>query len=282
MAGKREKLDQSAKTFDRFEVTLFVVTKHVTNNLGIKLPKPQPDLTKIEQSMTKSRKPAEFFLSLDRDVFSLELVIGSETRILAQVSLAAEKDISKRRAVLQGLAQNTSLVTKADLDAFDKAHPDPRAVADLQKQIEEKKADLQRIQFLMGEIKGLTFDHSTPALWGGLKNWAVKHSVLHYLDFIEAIDGQVDAKSIIERYVRKGAQFPVNLHEQVRLALEHEAAAGTPPNFAPARKEIVHAIDSNIIPKYKAETLGVLQKKLDQTTKELAALAHRLKELGGG
>src|SRR2546425_690192 len=98
-------------------------------NAGVSINPREDDLKKVKEWMEKTKKPAEFLLSFDGTWLTLEVRVGSNKDTMTQFNTAAENDRGKRRATLEKLSKITSVVTQADLDAFDKANPDPTELA---------------------------------------------------------------------------------------------------------------------------------------------------------
>jgi hypothetical protein len=119
----------TAKTSDSMWTQYAAVLMTKLNNClsgSLKVtPKPD-DLKKAKEWMNKPNSQADFILSFDRKKLGLRLdvKVGTNKDTLQDWNLDGESDPKKLRDMLEKLSRAfSSLVTKADLDDFDKNHP---------------------------------------------------------------------------------------------------------------------------------------------------------------
>lgn len=276
----KSKLQLKSDDPERYPVMLDIVSRRVGNRLGVQLKLTDPGKDAVAERMAKAKKPFELFYVFDKGVFSVELRIGAKTDVLGKLSIAAQG--AKRRAILTEL-ELMELVTKADIEAFDKANPEP---VDLDRARSEKR-DLEY------ELQGDVADRKTIAAWktydnggraGGydvsalLKLWIQdkKPSWTHYIEFVDDIAAGKDDKQIFDRYVKDGAQYPVNLPPAQQGPLEKAMAAGKKPDFGPARGLIVKLIDTKFIPLFKKDRLALYDKSMKEIALKLKTLNKQL------
>jgi hypothetical protein len=281
MAAKK-KLVMKSDDPDRFPVMWDIVNKRVKNHFGIQMKVKEPDKADIAKLMEKAKKPFELSYVVDKSKFSVELQVGSKLEVLGTFDLASEKDVVKRREMLQNLA-NFELVTDAELAAFDKANPDPKVA-------EAAKSDLRRLEM---DLQGDLADRKTIAAFtkydtggraGGwdmtahLKNWIKEKrpSWLHYIEFVEDVDAGKDAKQTFDHYAKDGAQYPINLPPAIQGPLEKAIAAGNKPDFKPARGLIVKMIDAKFIPPFRKERLALYDKDIKEMAQKLKGLKQKV------
>jgi hypothetical protein len=116
-------------TSDRVEFTWTQTMSRNVAQLGLPGFKPKaPDVSKIKPLMDKGKTPLEWFYAYDasKSVFSMSVSVGSSSFELGSFDLSSEKDLVKRRKMLDDL-RKTDTVTSADLADFDKKHP-PRPI----------------------------------------------------------------------------------------------------------------------------------------------------------
>jgi hypothetical protein len=282
MAAKK-KLVMKSDDPDRFPVMWDIANKRVKAHLGIQMRVKEPDKADVAKLMEKGKKPFELYYTLDKSQFTVELKVGTKVEVLGTFDLASEKDVAKRREVLQNLANN-ELVTDAELAAFDKANPDPKKAEEAKSEVRRLEMDLRHD---MGDRKTIAAftKYDTGGRAGGwdmtahLKNWIQEKrpSWLHYIEFVEDVDNGKDDKQIFDRYAKDGAQYPINLPPAIQGPLEKALAAGKKPDFKPARALIVKMIDAKFIPPFRKERLALYDKDI----KEMAAKLKGLKQKVG-
>jgi hypothetical protein len=256
----------------------------VQNEIGVRVDDlDAKDFAKLTQSMTKFKKSAEWVISFDGDWFSYFVRVGSDrsARIdVSSVRLSEERDLEKRKKILSALLARKA-AAQAQVDAFYKAHPDPEALAELKKQIDDLGHAIKMAEDLIPGFKSFTFESGDPGMFSGLERWTDKHSLSHYVEFLFVLKANGDPQEIFDKYIKVGAPFPVNLQDSTRLPIEHDLKAGKPPNFAHARAEILKVVDGKIIPVYRRESLAGLNKQITDQKKDLDSLTQRYRAMGG-
>jgi len=256
----------------------------VQNEIGVRVDDlDAKDFTKLGQSMSKLKKSAEWVISFDGDWFGYFVRVGADKSAKIDISfvrLSEERDLEKRKRILAALIARKA-AAQAQVDAFYKEHPDPDALAEVKRQIDQLTSLIKTCENLIEEFKGFTFETGTPGLFVGLQKWTDKHSLSHYIDFLSDIKAEADAQGIFDKYIKVGASFPVNLSEHTRVAIENELKAGKKPNFSAARAQILQVVDGKIIAQYKRITIVDLQGQIASHKKELASLTQRYSAMGG-
>jgi hypothetical protein len=271
----------SAKTADQLKAQNTAARNVVINDVGVRVDDlDAKDYTKLTEWMQKTKKPAEWVVSFDSEWLGFFARVGTNKIAVSSVNISAERDIEKRRKILAALLK-LKAATQAQVDAFIKANPDPEALAAVKKPIDDLTDRVKFTRKLIEEFKGLTFETMTPAFFGGLETWTTKHSWNHYVDFLLDIKADLDAQGIFDKYIKPGADYPVNLTEGTAKAIAAELKAGKKPNFTRARAEILPVVDGKIIAKYKAESIAILNKGVADDLKEIAKLTQQYTAMGG-
>jgi len=284
----KSKQQQKAQKPDRIAVHFDLVRADVSGWLGLKITLKAPDEKKVGGLMEKAKKPAEFFYTVDGSKFTVDVRVGSTKTVLGTGDLNSTKDNPKGREAWVKLYENYDLVTKAELDAWDKAHPDPKV-------LEGIKSDIRRLKM---DIGGDAADHRAIKKFasydGGeraagydvsalLRDWTKeKHaSWTHYMTFLDDVDAKKDAKTIFDTYMKDGASYPINLPKKLLDPIEHALANGSAPDFKPARALILKLVNTKFIPPFKKERLGLYVKLLEENAGKLKALEKKLADAGG-
>jgi hypothetical protein len=274
----------SAKTGDELKAKNDAARKIVMNDIGIRVDDlDAKDYAKLTAAMAKFKKPAEWVISFDGSWFGYFARVGTDkaSKIgISFVQLSFEKDIEKRRAILATLLK-LKAATQPQVDEFMKNNPDPEAVAEAKKLVDNLTGKIKQEENLIQEFKGFTFETGTPGFFGGLEKWTTKHSWSHYVDFLSDIKANFDAQGIFDKYIKQGCSFPVNLDGGTAAALEKDLHAGKKPNFAKAFAQILRIVDGKIIAKYNAETIAALQKVVADDKKELQKAQQHFAAIGG-
>src|SRR2546429_7112271 len=122
------KMDRKVEKADRIQINWQGVSSMIKRNLampGISLKEPDP--AKLEPLMTKLKKPAEFWFTREGNKFTVDVRVGPNKTVLGTFDIASETDRTKQKAIWDGLYANDLASTK-EVEDFEKAHPDPKAV----------------------------------------------------------------------------------------------------------------------------------------------------------
>lgn len=266
---------------DRLEISWQGFDKRITN---LKLPiKAKPDLAKIAAAMKKSGKSADFGWSLRGGKFKIEAQVGSEAIPIASLDVDGEKDLVKRRELLQKLRDGTELVTSADLAAFDKQHPpppDPKKVAELREQIKFEQA---RIKVEQGIAKGLPkkFDDMNNGLREiGFMNWGKPKGLGPIIEFLNAVDWGRGVDAIVKEFIAPGASTPLKMRPETRKAIDDAIAANKAPDLKRLRTEMQQLLDSGFVARFSKEMHDSLDKGIGERQKHIKQLEGELTALG--
>ena len=286
MSGK-SKSQQKAQKPDRIRIQFESVKSDVNKWLGLKITLRQPDEDELGKLMDKTKKPAEFFYTVDGSKFTVDVRVGSKVTVLGTADLNSSKDNPKGRETLVKLQAN-DLVSKAELEAWDKAHPDPKVIDGIKSEISRLEMDMRSDAADRGSINkfssyddgGRAAGYDVSAL---LVEWTKdKHkSWTHYMTFLDDVDKKGDPKAIFDTYMKDGAKLPINLPAKLLDPIEHAIANGTAPDFKAARALILKLVNTKFIPPFKKERVELYDKLLKENAVKLKALKKQLADAGG-
>jgi hypothetical protein len=243
----------------------------------------KPNGGKIKPLMT-DKKSAEFFVTLDGNKLALEIRVDKKSiETLGTLDLAAEKDIAKRRAIMQELF-SADLVSDGDWKKFQKTFPSPEEIEEWKSEAYSLGWDIKSDRASIKSLESLTYDTNDSIAnnlkSGGLAEFVKRKHWEHYLAFVDEIDGGADAKKIYETYVKDGASLPVNLPSSVQATIKKAIDAGSNPDLAPGRKCIVGIINSKFIPEFRKGVLAQWQTELSDKVKKLDELNKKIAGVG--
>ena len=272
-------------TSDRVEFTWTQTMSRNVAQLGLPGFKPKaPDMAKIKPLMDKGKTPLEWFYSYDasKSVFSMSVSVGSSSFQLGSFDLSSEKDLVKRRKMLDDL-RKTDTVTSADLADFDKKHPpppDPAKLKALKDEIERLKSEIDRDKGFIKNwpTKFATMDPGLAEI--GFTNWAKGHRYDRYVTFLLWNDWGRDAKSIYDEFIKTGAPSLVKITPAAKKQADDSVAANK-PKFDLAVKEVTKVVDTILIPLYRKEDGKVVENRIAENQKALAKKVAELKALIG-
>ena len=286
MSGK-SKSQQKAQKPDRIRIQFESVKSDVNKWLGLKITLRQPDENELGKLMDKTKKPAEFFYTVDGSKFTVDVRVGSKVTVLGTADLNSSKDNPKGRETLVKLQAN-DLVSKAELEAWDKAHPDPKVIDGIKSEISRLEMDMRSDAADRGSINkfssyddgGRAAGYDVSAL---LVEWTKdKHkSWTHYMTFLDDVDKKGDPKAIFDTFMKDGAKLPINLPAKLLDPIEHAIANGTAPDFKAARALILKLVNTKFIPPFKKERVELYDKLLKENAVKLKALKKQLADAGG-
>jgi hypothetical protein len=282
--GKKVSLGKTS-TSDRVEFTWTQTMSRNVAQLGLSGFKPKaPDMSKIKPLMDKGKTPLEWFYSYDasKGVFSMSVSVGSSSFELGSFDLSSEKDLVKRRKLLEDL-RKTDAVTSGDLAEFDKKHPpppDPAKLKALKDEIERLKSEIDRDKGFIKNwpTKFATMDPGLAEI--GFTNWAKGHRYDRYVTFLLWTDWGRDKKSIYEEFIKTGAPQIVKLTPAAKKQADDSMAAKA-PKFDLAVKEVGKVVDTILIPLYRKEDGKAVENRMAENQKTLAKKAAELKALVG-
>jgi hypothetical protein len=125
-----------------------------------------------------------------------------------------------------------------------------------------------------------TYEHLDPLLSQDFHEWARAHSALHYVTFLQDLDAKEDPKAIFEKYLKKGADYPVNLGDPIALEIEKALQSGQPPDFSTAKARVLKVVNTALLPTFKKQKLPGYQKELAHDSAYLESVKKGLKDAG--
>ncbi len=240
--------------------------------LGMK-PK-KADKAKVKAALDKEKKKGEFVLALDGNELSFGIRIGGARFWLAKLDLGAVKDLKKRRDLLFQLENRTSLVTQADLAAFDKEHADPEDSAEAEKmgaRIDELKKIVDAAEMMLGaaNYKGKEYHWSSSELGEWLKTKGYER----YKLFVDDVgNGRAPSGEGAKVLTDRNSGIKVDTLRAIKAAFDK----GDKIDFTQARKEVLAMINTKLLPQYNKEKIAEHQGKIKVAKAEIAALEKRL------
>ena len=280
MSSRSQKIPPPIPSIDKFDALLATPRKFIEDDLGIKLPKLVPDTKKLGLEMAKAKKPAEFYILLDGEKFSFEVRAGTYKQSLAQVNLAAEKDNDVRFEIMRALSNQTKLYTEKELEAFNNRHLTRAQVGFYHDSVAEYQPKVDKLKKITQALANPTYEHLDPLISPDFHDWAQAHSTLHYVTFLEDLDAKADPKATFEKYIKKGAQYPVNVGDQIGGEIEKALTSNQAPDFTAARSKVLKVVNSALLPTFKKEKLPAYQKELEHDSAYLESVKKRLKDAG--
>jgi hypothetical protein len=262
--SKSEAVGSEFDKADRLRVVWIETAKKLMREVGVSMNMKLPDEKKLQESIDKTKKKAQLFVTLvGTEALTLEVRVGSASPVqIGKVDLSAEKDMAKRREVLNNLARNTGLITEKEVWKWHDTHYDDVELSFFRGTISEMEINQAKLTAQRDKLDKLSF--GSGEMRGALKEWAARKSWKHYIDFVEDIDDGATPKKIVDTYVKDGASLPVNLPAPMKKKIEDALAAGGAPDFAAARKLIVQLIDVKIVTGLRKEMLPPIKKEVDR------------------
>lgn len=264
---------------DRLKIYVQIATKRIKDfglpGLAVREPE-------LEKAM-KGGKPVVFGIRFENDKFIAEASCAGTVLTMAALDLAKQADRVKRRSLLKAIVDHSNLATQADLDAFDKKFPpppDPVKLKALKEEIERLKFEIERDK---GFIKNWpkSFKTMNPGLAEiGFTNWAKGHRYDRYVTFLLWTDWGRDGQSIYDEFLKPGAARLVKITDAASKQAQTSIQAKT-PKFDLAVKEVTKVVDTILIPLFRKEDGGAVEKRITEAQKELARKAGELKALLG-
>ena len=246
--------------------------------LGIKMATKKPDPAKLGPAMTKSKKKAEFKLYGDTKLLKLTVECDSMVNTLGIMDVAAERDAQKRLVILKSLLA-AGLITKADVEAAEKEMgPDPKVVANLEREIAAAKkriADTQKISAGYAGLKDYDAVSKFPAVLKELRDQGAKEYATENFDFLDAVKAKMARPLIVQNFIAASAATQVNLPAPLQQAI---MAGQKEP--ADAVAEIKKLISSDTLVRLKKAKDEELKAVIATVEKQLAGLMETKKKLG--
>ena len=276
------------KTSDsgRIEFTWVSTIGRTVKRIGLPGFEPKPDYDKLKAAMDKAHKPLEWEFTFDtaKLVFTVQADIGGTAVVLGKAELMAEKDLKKRRDMLQKLHDTTEVVVGKDLEDYDKRFPpppDPKKVQALKKELEQLVFEIKREEHLKSSL---------PANWKsmndglreiGFTHWAEPLRLDRFIEFASAVENGQDAKKLATEFIVTKAPRILQVKDEIRAAVDKAMAAGHAPDLKAAHDDVVRIIDATMLPRFRKDTIAAIDKRLVEERKALAQKQAELKALLG-
>src|ERR1035438_3527860 len=123
MAGIGDKVGSEFDQADRADFWL-QSAKKVLNDIGVKMNLKAPDEKKLGDSIKRTKKKAQIYISLDGQKLAVDVRVGSEKFAVASIDLDAEKDVKTHREILENLSRKPKLITEAEVWKWHEKHFD--------------------------------------------------------------------------------------------------------------------------------------------------------------
>ncbi len=241
------------------------------NKLGVSVGQlSDTDLKKLGEQVEKTGKNCDFSASFDGDWLTFFAQVGPTKTTISEVNVKALGDETKVFGILK----------KLNAFGLASAPVDPQVTAQKRKTLTDLENNILSSKGVKESYAKYTWETDDPAMYGALENWAEKHSQKHYLDFVGEITAKVKPQTIFDKYVKKGAKYPVNLNATTAAAIDKDLKAGRVPNLEPAKKEVTAVIKNAIVPKFKAEGLKAVDQGIATLKVQVKKLQDELKTVG--
>ena len=123
MAGTSDKVGAEFDKADRADFFLQFASKLLTD-VGVKANLKAPDPKKLADSIQKSKKKAQVYVTLDGQKLGVEVRVGSDEFAVISIDLDAEKNVKKHREILENLSRKTKLITEQEVWKWHEKHLD--------------------------------------------------------------------------------------------------------------------------------------------------------------
>ena len=280
MSARSKKIPPPVPTIDKFDSLLSTPKQFIEDDLGIKLPKLEPDKKKLEEAMKKA-KPAEFFITLEGDKFGFEVRAGAYKQSLAQINLAAEKNNDVAFEIRRALSHPpAALLTEKELEQWNNKHLTSAQTGFYHDMVSEYQPKVDKLKKITQALANPTYEHLDPLISKDFHDWAQAHSRLHYVTFLEDLDAKADPKATFEKYMKQGAQYPVNVGAKITGDIEKALTSNQTPDFTAARAQVLKVVNQALLPTFKKEKLPGYQKDLAHDSQYLETIKKTLKDAG--
>jgi hypothetical protein len=280
MAGTSDKVGGEFEKADRAGVMLQAANKALID-IGIRVTLKAPDEKKLGESLTKQKKKAQIYFTLDGQIFGVDVRVGSDKFTVISLDLDAEKDVKKHREILENLAHKTKLITEQQVWKWHEKHLDAEELSFFAGTIRQMELGLVENKKVRDRLNAFTYDTDDVGLHNDLRDFARKHGWGHYIAFLEDIDHNKDGKKIFDTYAKEGAASPVNLPKPLVAALEHDIATSGKPNWTAARKLISTMVNIKFIATMKKDRLPALDKELARLKVDIPVKRKEFVAAGG-
>lgn len=236
--------------------------------IGMKMTTKKPDAAKVAPFMIKSGKNAEFQLSHDGTLAKLTVECDSMANTLGVFDVGKEKDDEKRLVILENLMV-AGLISKADYakevkEAKPAAGPDPKVVANIERQIETAEKNYKKF------ADAMNFDAmmKMPEYEAALRAAAKAQYVSENFDFLDAVAKPMKPNDLIKMFILQKSPKEININASIRDDITMD-----PKNMPLAVAEVKTLIQTNM----RKPALKILADERDEV---IEPLNKKLKDLG--
>lgn len=236
--------------------------------IGIKMTTKKPDAAKVAPFMVKSGKNAEFQLSQDGSLTKLTVECDSMTNTLGIFDVGKEKDEEKRLAILENL-MGAGLISKADYvketkEAKPAAGPDPKVVANIERQIEAAEKNYKKF------VGATSFDTMVkiPEFEAALRAAAKAQHTPEAFEFLDAVKKRTNPNDLVKTFILQDSPKEINIDASTRDSITID------PKKMP---EAVTTVEVLILTNMRNPALKLLAAERD---KVIESLKKKLKDLG--
>jgi len=114
----------------------------------VKIRKPsKPDFDAITAAMAKAKKGMDFVAKFDGQWLTIASRIGGKDSSIAEIDISEGKNEDKWRTAMDQLREGSpTLVPTSDYTAFEKAHPDLKALAPWKLELDKRNAEIKKLE----------------------------------------------------------------------------------------------------------------------------------------
>ena len=236
--------------------------------IGMKMATKKPDAAKVAPFMIKSGKNAEFQLSHEGTLAKLTVECDSMANTLGVFDVGKEKDNEKRLAILENL-MTAGLISKADYakevkEATPAAGPDPKVVANIERQIETAEKDYKKF----ADATHFAAMMKMPKYEAALRAAAKAQYMSENFEFLDAVERRMKPNDLIKTFILQNSPKEINIVASIREDITMD------PKKMPLAVAVVEGlIQTNI----RNPALKILAGERDEV---IEPLKKKLKDLG--
>ncbi len=265
---------------DRLSFWLQHVTRFLSDNRITMTIKPPPE-KELAEVLTKTKKKAQIYAVFDLPLLWMEVrIAGAKPIRLGAKDLDSLRDNAKQQELMNKLADTTKLVTRAEVEKWHATHFTKDELAFWKDTLSEMIESQSKLKTEVAALKAFKWGVDDPVRLAQLHAFTKPRSWEHYLTFVNDIDAKLDDKKIFDKYVKPGADFPVNLGP-LAAPLTKQLAAKQALDFKPARALIVKLIDHKLIGDMRKAALPVPDKELTRLNGAIPQSKSDFKKAGG-
>ena len=280
MGIKSEQWDKAAYDLDEAKENWLNVSGTLNYmDLGIKAKK--PDWKKLQAAMTKTRKPAKYFMTMDGLKFTFEVRVATTKFVLNRLDISKVRGVAKQREILRRLEDRTKIVTKADLVRFDKATSDPedsKAVVGVNEELDKLRGEIDWLKQTAkaGNYRNKTIDKGL-YMNKEFRSWAKKKGYGGFTDFLIDVDAKAGWTNRVSAFLDLGRR--TGLRPETLAELLEARDSGARADFSEARKQVAEVVNRAMLPKYNQEGLRRIAQEIKKREAKAKELERKLRSL---